>query len=169
MNNMSTYKQGTRYQLLFVLIINAMLVTCAFVINTQGQDNTEITPIRAVSPVYPDIARSVGIQGTVVVKVAVDALGNVKTTTKTTGDKILYNAAAVAAHKWVFPPIDSSSERSIDLHFTFLLINKFESSSDLAPVFLLPNTIEIRSELQSAKDSPNIDPKLRRIKRDHLR
>lgn len=61
-------------------------------------------PIHRVPPVYPPLARQMGISGTVVIMATVDASGKVIKADSTSGNKILAAAAVDAVEHWKFAP-----------------------------------------------------------------
>lgn len=61
-------------------------------------------PIHKVPPVYPPIARQMGIYGTVVVMATVDPSGKVLKAESTVGNKVLAAAAIEAVEHWKFIP-----------------------------------------------------------------
>jgi TonB family protein len=62
------------------------------------------TLIRKVAPEYPELARSIGKTGTVVLSGTVDRQGTLKNLHAIEGDPILVTAAIQAAQKWRYEP-----------------------------------------------------------------
>ena len=70
-----------------------------------------------VAPVYPEIARRMGISGTVKLSVVVATNGSVKNTTAVGGHPVLVNAAIDAVRKWKFEPASTESTGTIWIKF----------------------------------------------------
>ena len=63
------------------------------------------TPVKNPAPLYPEIARRAGVEGTVWVKIWVDKEGKAKKAQILKSDAELFNQAAIdAAMQWVFTP-----------------------------------------------------------------
>jgi periplasmic protein TonB len=60
--------------------------------------------LRHVAPVYPDIARRIGLQGTVVLDCTIDVSGRVVNATVLQGNLLLNEAARTAVEQWVYTP-----------------------------------------------------------------
>ena len=70
-----------------------------------------------VSPIYPEIARKMGISGTVKLELVVASSGAVKETKVIGGHPILVTAAVEAVKKWKFEP--ASAESTVMKEFKF--------------------------------------------------
>jgi len=70
-----------------------------------------------VSPIYPEIARKMGISGTVKLELVVASSGAVKETKVIGGHPILVTAAVDAVKKWKFEP--ASAESTVMKEFKF--------------------------------------------------
>ena len=70
-----------------------------------------------VQPAYPEIARKMGITGTVKIEVVVSPNGAVKEARVVGGHPVLANAALEAAKKWRFETASSESTGVIDFKF----------------------------------------------------
>jgi TonB family protein len=75
-------------------------------------------PIHKVPPVYPAMARQMGIYGTVVVMATVDPSGKVLKADSTSGNKILAAAAIDAVEHWKFTPGPSTDILVVSVDFT---------------------------------------------------
>jgi TonB family protein len=71
-----------------------------------------------VAPAYPEMARRMGLSGTVKLTVVVAPNGSVKTTTALGGHPVLLNAAMDAVKKWKFEPAGEESTGTIEIKFT---------------------------------------------------
>ena len=70
-----------------------------------------------IAPVYPEIARRMGLTGTVKIQVVVSPNGTVKETKVIGGHPILVNAAVAAVKKWRFEPASSESTGTLEVKF----------------------------------------------------
>ena len=70
-----------------------------------------------VTPTYPEIARRMGISGTVRLAIVVAPNGSVKTTTAMGGHPLLLNAAMDAVKKWKFESAAEESTGTIEIRF----------------------------------------------------
>jgi protein TonB len=72
---------------------------------TVGGDVMAARIIRSPSPVYPPMAKTARVQGTVVVEVEVDEEGFVINARATDGPPLLRQAAVDAVRQWVYSPV----------------------------------------------------------------
>ena len=70
-----------------------------------------------VSPSYPDIARKMGLTGTVKLQIVVASNGTVKETKVIGGHPILVNAAVDAVKKWRFEAANEESTGTVEFKF----------------------------------------------------
>ena len=61
--------------------------------------------MKRVSPMYPQRARSMGLQGVVELRVRVGKDGNIADVRRTSGNAILGDAAIEAVRKWHYEPM----------------------------------------------------------------
>jgi TonB family protein len=71
-----------------------------------------------VQPVYPAIARQMGLQGTVKLEVIVAPGGSVRKTTVLGGNPVLANSAMQAVQQWRFEPAATETSELIEIHFS---------------------------------------------------
>jgi len=71
-----------------------------------------------VAPAYPDLARHLKIEGTVVVEAVVDPAGKVTEAKAVTGSKVLSYAAEEAVRKWTFVPAPEKSTETVEIKFS---------------------------------------------------
>ena len=78
----------------------------------EGQDFQRVSSERAMSaakkkddPVYPPMAKRMGVEGVVEIDVFIDEAGKVLDAKKVAGHPVLVNAAIKAVKKWEFDPI----------------------------------------------------------------
>jgi protein TonB len=69
-----------------------------------GGDIKEPKKIKHVDPVYPEEAKSAGVQGVVILEVVIGTDGKVKSTKILRSVPLLDNAAADAVKQWVYTP-----------------------------------------------------------------
>ena len=77
----------------------------------------ERATVHKVPPVYPPIARQMGITGTVVVTATIDASGKVIKAESSSGNKLLATAAIDAVKQWKFAPGDGSATFPVSVNF----------------------------------------------------
>ena len=70
-----------------------------------------------VPPTYPEIARKLGLSGTVKLEVVVASNGNVKDTKVIGGHPILVSAAVDAVKKWKFETASGESTGTVEFRF----------------------------------------------------
>jgi TonB family protein len=86
--------------------------------NPQSPEDPKVIETKA--PIYPAIARSLHLQGSVVLEVAIDADGKVTSVSAITGHPILYNASKGAALGWRFEAAPGgANNRQVRLTFEF--------------------------------------------------
>ena len=71
-----------------------------------------------VSPIYPELARRMGITGVVKIEVRVDKSGNVKDAKLVGGHPLLANAALEAIKKWKYEPAAEESVGIVEFRFS---------------------------------------------------
>ena len=78
-----------------------------------------------VAPVYPPLARQARIQGTVILRIIINKLGEVRDTQLVNGHPMLAPAAVEAVKKWRYIPYESDGE-------------SMEVQTDVQVIFRLP-------------------------------
>ena len=68
---------------------------------------------RRVDPIYPSMARGMGIEGSVTLDAVIDAKGNVEEVTTVDGHPVLANAAQKALKEWKFEALSGSDATSV--------------------------------------------------------
>jgi len=71
-----------------------------------------------VAPIYPELARRMGITGVVKIEVRVDKSGNVKDAKLVGGHPLLANAALEAIKKWKYEPASEESVGIVEFRFS---------------------------------------------------
>ncbi|HEV7220776.1 MAG: energy transducer TonB [Terriglobales bacterium] len=69
------------------------------------------------APDYPEIARRMGISGTVRLAIVIAPNGSVKTTSPVGGHPLLLNAAMDAVKKWKFESASETSTETVEIKF----------------------------------------------------
>jgi len=96
-----------------------LLLLLAFAPRAMPEDMHDRPPravVHRVQPVYPEIARRLGLEGLVMVRAEVAADGHVKSVAVVNGNAILAQAAIRAVREWVFV---SGVEESVPVAVTF--------------------------------------------------
>ena len=82
----------------------------------QTEPNRKV--VNRVIPTYPEIARSMRIQGTVKIEVVVDPKGAVKSTKVLGGHPALAQAAENAIRKWKWAPAVHETTEPVEVRFS---------------------------------------------------
>ncbi len=101
--------------LLPVLFLAA--VFAAFPSAGFAQDHLDRKVKSRVAPVYPEIAKRMGITGSVKLQLVVSPSGEVKETKVIGGHPILVNAAVDAVKKWRFETASTESTGTLEFRF----------------------------------------------------
>jgi TonB family protein len=80
-------------------------------------------PTRRVAPEYPEGARMTGVVGEVLVEVAINKKGKVKSARVISGPLLLRSAAMVAARLWRFTPIEDEDVEDDERSFYTIKFN----------------------------------------------
>ena len=123
--------------MVFRLIISVMFIGCALLSAAESA----LMPKAAVAPKYPPLGAMTRVSGTVVVRVTIDAFGNVTKAEVVAGHNLLKQAAVDAARKWKFES-ELRETRTAELRFRFSLLPE-RKDSDVQTTFFPPNEIEI--------------------------
>jgi TonB family protein len=103
-----------------VLMIANPMLTLAQETHAQEEVNTEDLARKAktkVSPVYPEVARRMNIEGTVKLAVVVAPNGTVKSSKAVGGHPLLVNAAVTAMKQWKFEAAPTESSGIVEFKF----------------------------------------------------
>ncbi len=87
---------------LVLALVFASLFASFGALKAAGQDGIDRRVKNKVSPIYPEIARKLGLTGAVRLEVTVAPNGTVKDTKVIGGNPILVNAAIDAMKRWKF-------------------------------------------------------------------
>ena len=110
-----TIVRGVRNGLLLLLVLTAVAGT--FPSAGFGQDHLDRKVKSKVTPVYPEIARKMGITGNVKLQLVVSPNGEVKETKVIGGHPILVNAVVDAVKKWRFETAGNESTGTLEFRF----------------------------------------------------
>ena len=130
----------------FTLLI---CLAIAFGVNRLDASGAEI--MAAVAPLYPPVAASSRISGTVIVRSTVDASGVVTRVAVLEGHQLLKRAAEEAAKQWKFNS-SPEADRSYNMKFTFVLLPE-DAPEPSRIIFLPPNQVEV--DLRPARPTVN--------------
>jgi len=92
-------------------------VTGTFAVPTVHAQESERKVKSKVQPEYPDIARKMGLTGTVRLQIVVAPSGVVKDTKVIGGHPILVNAAVDAVKKWRFESASEETTKTVEFKF----------------------------------------------------
>jgi TonB family protein len=98
-----------------IAVIGAMGVLC--VPAARAQQSEKRTVVSRIAPRYPDLARSMHLEGTAKLSVMVAPDGKVKSISAVGGSPILLKAAQDAVEKWKWAPAAHESTELVELHF----------------------------------------------------
>ncbi len=98
----------------------SVLLLLAFAPSALAEDAREQQArvvVHRVHPTYPEIARRLSLEGSVMVRAEVAADGHVQSVTVVSGNAILAQAAVRAVREWVFAP---GAEESVPVGVNFI-------------------------------------------------
>lgn len=104
-----------RHWLALALLV-AVVVTVAPVPAAFGQEDGRKVKTR-VTPVYPELAKRMNVNGTVKIQVTITANGQVKNTTVVGGHPLLVDSALDAVKKWKFESASGETTQTIVFNF----------------------------------------------------
>jgi TonB family protein len=101
-------------------VVSIALVTTVAIrpLPAFADDATDRKVKSKVSPVYPEIARKMGLTGVVKIQLIVAPNGAVKETKVIGGHPILVNAAVDAVKKWRFETAGAESTGTVEFRFS---------------------------------------------------
>jgi len=108
-----------RYVLILFFLLSTLLGPAG---TAQGQQPSSASAetarriVRQTQPVYPEMARRMGLGGTVKVVAVIAADGDVKSVEPVGGSPLLIKAAEDAVAKWKFAA-GAESRQTVELHF----------------------------------------------------
>ncbi len=110
---MSFKTNGRSVRRVVLLFVGLMLLCVA----TFAQDDNGRKVKSKVPPSYPEIARKMGLAGTVRLQLLIAPNGNVKETKVIGGHPILVTAAVDAVKKWKFETASAESTGTVEFKF----------------------------------------------------
>jgi TonB family protein len=111
-----TILKEMRRVFLFALVLTTLLASFPPV-TAVAQEGMDRKVRSKVEPTYPEIARRMGLTGTVKLQVVVAANGSVKEAKALGGHPILINAAVDAVKKWKFETASTESTGTVEFRF----------------------------------------------------
>ena len=111
----ATVRSVRNLLLVFLTVISLATAICP----TPGfaQDSFDRKVKSKVAPAYPEIARKMGLTGTVKIELVVSPNGTVKETKVLGGHPILVTAAVDAVKKWRFETATADSTGTVEFRF----------------------------------------------------
>lgn len=103
-----------RYSIFCCLLIASLLAVVSPVLLTGQQARKIVT---RTAPVYPGLARSMALQGTVKVEAVVAPDGSVKDVAIKGGHPVLAQAAVNTVRRWRWEPAEHESREIVELKF----------------------------------------------------
>lgn len=102
-----------------VVVLAALAVLCGTVTiqPVRAQDSVDRKVKSKVAPQYPEIARKLGLSGTVKLEIVISPSGTVKETKVIGGHPILVTAAQDAVKKWRFDPASGETTQIVEVKF----------------------------------------------------
>jgi TonB family protein len=100
-----------------LLFLPLVLIPAGSVRPASAQDTIDRKVKTRVSPTYPEIARKMGLTGTVKFRLTVASNGTIKETKVIGGHPILVNAAMDAVKKWKFETASAESTGTVEIKF----------------------------------------------------
>lgn len=99
--------------LLILCVVAHLLTQCAG--QQESESNRKV--VSRVVPSYPELARKMGVKGTVRLMATVAPSGLVKGLSPKGGHPLLVQAAESAVEKWKWEPLNHETTESVDLKF----------------------------------------------------
>ncbi len=101
------------------ILLAGTLVACAVATAQEsGPPEVERQITHRVAPVYPDLARRVGITGMVRMVATITPAGAVKSVSVVGGNPVLIDAAIAALKAWKFAPAPNETRQLVELRFS---------------------------------------------------
>ena len=113
--SIQTIVRSVRNSALFFLVL--ITLTGTWPVAGLAQEGMDRKVKSRVSPIYPEIARKMGLTGSVKLQLVVAANGVVKETKVIGGHPILVNAATEAVKKWRFETASAESTGTVEFRF----------------------------------------------------
>jgi TonB family protein len=99
-------------------LVLAMLLAVVFSLSACGQENgSNRRLVERSAPVYPALARSMGLTGIVKIEAVVAPDGGVKSTEVKGGHPVLAQAAVNAVRKWRWEPAPHETRQTLEVKF----------------------------------------------------
>lgn len=108
---------GKTIRRIFLLILMALTLLGSYRTAPAFAQESQRKVKTRVEPIYPEIAKRMGLTGTVRLQVVVAANGTVKETKVIGGHPILVNAAVDAVKKWRFEAAGAETSGMLEIKF----------------------------------------------------
>lgn len=99
-------------------ILLALIMAVSVAAAQEPAAGQERQILHRVAPVYPDLARRVGITGSVKLIAVVAPNGSVKSVEAVGGNPVLIPAAQNAVKEWKFAPAAGETRQQVELRFS---------------------------------------------------
>jgi len=118
-----TFQPMRRYTALLVLAIGCTISTLGVGAQAQqqteqGQAESKRKLISRADPEYPEVAKTMRIEGSVKMEVVIAPNGSAKSVEVKGGHPMLVQAAVDAVHKWKWAPGPHESKEIVEIKFT---------------------------------------------------
>ena len=115
--NRRSKNRSLAWRSIFVLLALLVAVSAAPAQDNQASEHVRRVVNRVV-PVYPELARKIGIAGTVRLIAVVAPNGSVKLIQPLGGNPVLVKSAEDAVMKWKYVTAGEETKELIELHFS---------------------------------------------------
>jgi len=102
------------------ILVLLLLCSCTFgpgAAQSQSSSEQGRKVVRRAMPVYPEIAKRMGLTGTVKLIAVVAPDGTVKDVEPVGGGPVLIQAAKDAIVKWKYAPASAETRETVEMHF----------------------------------------------------
>lgn len=117
MNQHSKIRSLTLRSILLLLAMIVALSVSGLAQDSGASDHARKVAHRVV-PSYPELAKKMGITGTVRLMAVVAPNGSVKLVEPMGGHPVLVKSAEDAVLKWKYVPAEEETKESVELHFS---------------------------------------------------
>jgi TonB family protein len=104
------------FMVLYAFFCCSLLPAAAQSQQSSGENGRKV--VRQTMPTYPEIAKKMGLSGTVRVLAVIAPDGSVKKIQPVGGSPVLIQAAQDAVYKWKFSPAAAETQETIELRFS---------------------------------------------------
>lgn len=108
---------GRRVPWFYLLAMAACVWAILFSIRVEAQQTAPRKLVTRTAPIYPDLARSMALQGTVKVEAVVAPDGSAKDVAIKGGHPVLAQAAVNTVRRWRWEPAAHETRETVELKF----------------------------------------------------